>query len=331
MDINPNTMRSVQQTLNETATNQTSSLEIEAKGKHGFTHTYTVKLQRDADAYPHAEVSRRHAFFGSTGETSRSIEATLNQSIGTPQVVGKMALSDGRQVDLKLSSRWPGVLQVGDDPNLTLSSGQVRKTGDGQFNLKDPEDFTKFYDRWNSDTLTLYRGVSSSHFSWDGMIKNHQVRSEGSNDIPTFTMGSAKTRWIPTADKLPLTVVVATGNHTSTVGDAMRDGQENILLGAVLGFDVGKTRQTPVCYLNSGETVVRGPSNSFRVSHLVVSSGGSYQAKPFSGTLDDLPQPAPYGPPGQVDDQTVQIQANKWIEASQQHVDKLIQEGKLQA
>jgi hypothetical protein len=118
---------------------------------------------------------------------------------------------------------------------------------------------TQFIQAYLHGGVTWYRGVGINHFAWGALQLRGVLASEGTADIPTFTMGNATpTRWIPGVNDRGTAEVIAQTVPQSEPG--LRDLlARNIPFpsGAILRLHVATPMS--VAYINAGEQVVRGP------------------------------------------------------------------------
>lgn len=179
--------------------------------------------------------------------------------------VGTMQLND-RTVEVR-KSPWQNALQIGKEPRVTFQSALVTvNKGNVAFSRAgDTAAFSDLYKRWEQGDISLIRGISSNHFSWNEIVADGIARSEGDVDAPMATMSGGKTRWLPTAldDESNRFMVagISQGNHLPVLRDAMRDEAqgENVIAGAILKFTAGKNHPLNINYLYDGEIVVQGP------------------------------------------------------------------------
>jgi hypothetical protein len=158
----------------------------------------------------------------------------------------------------------------------------------------------RFIQAYEGSGVEWYRGVGISHFAWATLRSYGTLTSEGTADIPTFTMGNATpTRWIPgdldegTAQALAATV----SRDAPGLRELLEQGVP-FPSGAVLGMKIKSP--APVAWLNQGEQVVRGPipeaSLEVRAVHVYGAGGMSRWTERIPGPRD-LPPAAPYGEP----------------------------------
>jgi hypothetical protein len=180
-----------------------------------------------------------------------------------------------------------------------------------QYRFKDVQgssDFDDFYPDWLMNNALLYRGISGNHFSWDrikGSFFSHpELKSEGTADIPTYTMGNEQpTAWLPTDMVLGTAVNVALGNMDQFT--AAKSNTASVPVGIVASIRVGKSLGKPICYLNPGETVVKGPLRypAFGIHQLVwLEFNGITNSNWLGGLAPDKLMPVrPYKPASQGD------------------------------
>ena len=106
---------------------------------------------------------------------------------------------------------------------------------------------------WKANALVLYRGFPGCHFCWPHLLAG-ELRSEGNDDYPTFTMGGS-TRWLPTAD---LATAQGVSLQCTDVYTRALSMNEPVPLGFTVAIPLGNGRGKPLCWLNAGEIVVQG-------------------------------------------------------------------------
>lgn len=222
--------------------------------------------------------------------------------VGTLQI-------NGKSVEVR-KSPWSNSYQIGKDSRLTFQRSIVsEQNGIVTFNRSsDRESFAALYEKWQQGEVNLIRGISSSHFSWNEIVTDGVVRSEGDLDHPMATMGGSNTRWLPTAmDDAPNRLMVAGiagGNQMEPIRDAMADEQRagDVLTGVILKFTVGADRPLPINFLYDGEIVVQGPVKAPDFIVDTVLTGDVFSSIDISslGSKYDelLPLAAPYQPDG---------------------------------
>jgi hypothetical protein len=153
------------------------------------------------------------------------------------------------------------------------------------------KNFVKLY---QSGNLVWARGVGISHFGWDALRKG-VVASEGTADIPTFTMGNAvPTRWLPGVYVPKEATDIGFSVPPDAAGMREMMTRKDVPTGATALYKVPPT--APVAYLNDGEQVVRGPLHGADVSiYCVVMVGpGPIKYVAQNSKPTDLPPAAPY-------------------------------------
>jgi hypothetical protein len=125
-------------------------------------------------------------------------------------------------------------------------------------------EFIDFFDNWNHNILTLTREFSTDHFCWPELRQGRLV-SEGSADLPMFTMGNTqKTRWLPTAyyPDYPNGIggIALAGVKKYTL-EFIEGTGAFVPIGVYARIVVGRSKPLKICWLNGGETVVQGPLN----------------------------------------------------------------------
>ncbi|KWO87409.1 hypothetical protein WM32_10710 [Burkholderia ubonensis] len=217
--------------------------------------------------------------------------------------IGKMEI-DGKSVEIR-KSPWKNSYQIGTESRLTFQSALVSVTNKKvTFNRPgDQKAFSQLYQRWQEGDANLIRGISSSHFSWNEIITDKTVRSEGDDDTPMATMGGSKSRWLPTAldDESNRIMVsgIASGNHVDAIRDALHNQEhlDDVLAGAILTFKAGKDSPLNINFLYDGEIVVQGPVShpDFKIDSLIT---GNILSPVDVSHIEDydetLPLAAPY-------------------------------------
>jgi hypothetical protein len=180
---------------------------------------------------------------------------------------------DGERFALKKTS-WHKMWQFGNEDfyvfEQCLRQTQGPRTGTFASLLPDTTEFVpsapddRFvvaeYKAWLAGAHILYRGFSTQHKKWDDLQAEWMMYSEGIGDSPSFTdckPSEGGTRWLP-ATTLP---VMAQGLARGT-NDAFTQPlslHDPIALGLVAEVVTGKSRGIGVCFLNGGESVIRGP------------------------------------------------------------------------
>ena len=130
------------------------------------------------------------------------------------------------------------------------------------------------------------------------------LKSEGTADVPTYTMGNAQpTRWLPTDLTANAPVGIAAGNMDQFT--AQKSATDAVPVGIVMKVQVGRNLGRPIAYLNPGETVVRGPLNypQFTIHWLCwLSAAGVTNTNWLGGLAPDKLMPVrPYQPASQAD------------------------------
>lgn len=146
---------------------------------------------------------------------------------------------------------------------------------------------------WKANTLVLYRGFPGCHFCWPH-LQNDILRSEGDDDIPTFTMGGA-TRWLPTAD---LNTAQGVSIQCTDVYTRALSLNEPIPIGFTVAIRLGKNRGIPLCWLNAGEIVVRGPlaMGEYRIHSISWYDVQQIDFRPCPPAIATFPPQRPYLP-----------------------------------
>jgi hypothetical protein len=152
----------------------------------------------------------------------------------------------------------------------------------------------EFITLYNSGSMILYRGFSVSHFSYNVLKETGVLGSEGTSDIPTFTMNNhSPTRWIPCMYEVGLPDGIA---HTVPQDDAgLREiiNRKAVPIGVTVQYTI--TSPMPVAYINSGEQLIRGPiAGGVTIYRLILLGPNGYSYKLLGGNTSDLPPGAPY-------------------------------------
>lgn len=216
------------------------------------------------------------------------------------KIIGQVFI-DKKWRDVK-ESDWPNwAYQIGDEPRLTFSNKanfvwlEKQENGVAVKFASDEikEAFENLYKDWHAGKINLLRGVSANHFSWDEIVRDGIIRSDGPNDSPRATMSTEKTtapkpknpkkimdteapegrfwaedgtRWLPTDVDTPknreVVEGIAKGNladYTGEVKNALINNSPDILAGMVLNIEAGKDSKLNICMITAGEIVVQGP------------------------------------------------------------------------
>jgi hypothetical protein len=174
-------------------------------------------------------------------------------------------VSDYFMVPIKPSTKYKTCWQVMDKEFYVTAMAveKIQKPRGAPSSLSEAyrlrEDEVAFHDlltKWMNGSLILYRGFPGCHFCWPDLMDGKLI-SEGIEDKPTFTMGGARTRWLPAAEQWDLAVgPTRQCLDTFTRGLALH---KHIPIGFTVKILAGSSRNVPLCWLNSGEIVVRGP------------------------------------------------------------------------
>ncbi len=151
-----------------------------------------------------------------------------------------------------------------------------------------------FAAQYQSGNLEWFRGLGVSHFAWDA-LRRGVVASEGTADIPTFTMDNpVATRWLPGVylSNEARDIGLSVPQDAKGVRDLMT--RMDVPTGVAIRYRVPPT--APVAFLSDGEQVVRGPLTGAHVSvYCVVTMGpGGIQYVAQNSALHNLPPAAPY-------------------------------------
>jgi hypothetical protein len=134
--------------------------------------------------------------------------------------------------------------------------------------------------------LVLYRAFAASHFCWPQLRASGALVSEGSNDIPTYTMFGEKTSWLPFApgDHHDVAAIAAGSTDEATRALSLK---HPVMLGVVVSYTCDErrldNRAAAICWLNGGETAVRGPllKGEFEFSHVMWMHNRMLSTKPW--------------------------------------------------
>lgn len=178
-----------------------------------------------------------------------------------------------------LSGQYPDFYSINGMPLLVHRQVIKRKENFG--------DLISFIGWYLGKGIQCYRGINIAHFAWEVLRTQGILASDGSNDMPTFTMGEP-TRWLPFDSNLDIPQLIAgsPGRENAGLLEILGEGVE-IPIGAVIPFVANIN--TPVAYLNAGEKVVRGPLKINKVD-VVTSNRHILPGIP----VGDLPEAAPY-------------------------------------
>lgn len=200
----------------------------------------------------------------------------------------------------KYKNRWQVMgKELYIDVNVTM---KIEKPGTAPlscseaYRITDDGLFHQLLTSWMSGSYVLYRGFPGCHFCWPRLLMG-QLESEGKDDRPEFTMGGGATRWLPTADR-DLARGVSLQCCDGFTQELARN--EHIPIGFTVGIPAGSSRNLPLCWLNSGEIVVRGPlvSGQYLMESITWFRNGihSYTPWPPGFTNLFLPPQRPYLP-----------------------------------
>ncbi len=188
------------------------------------------------------------------------------------------------------STVYPGFRRYGNTNLLALTAGN--------FNGGPPSAaLTNFAADYLAGNLVWYRGVAVCHFSWEA-LRQGIVASEGTADLPTFTMGHGITsRWLPGVDNqlLAHNVALAFGGAQNPGLNDVATNIGEVPTGAVVRFAVPTT--APVAFLNPGEAVVRGPlvGAQFTIDSVTIMGPATLRDAVGAVAPAQLPPAAPYG------------------------------------
>ncbi|MBI1835365.1 MAG: DUF4157 domain-containing protein [Burkholderiales bacterium] len=177
----------------------------------------------------------------------------------------------------------------------------------------DDANLQTFVNLYNSGNMNWYRGLSISHFSYEQVRGAGVLASEGTADIPTFTMGNpTPTRWLPGLYDSQLADAVAHSLAGSDAGLTEIATRKSVPIGVTVQYPI--TAPNPIAYLNDGEQVVRGPITGATVFRLILLGPGGYSYKLAGGATTDLPPAAPYqAAVGSPDIVAWEAQIDQWL------------------
>lgn len=216
-------------------------------------------------------------------------------------------VSDRFMVPIELSQKYPGRWQVMGkefyvDVNTTKKTAIPRgapSSCNAAYSINEDAQFHDLLTSWMNGSLVLYRGFPGCHFCWPDLL-NGQLKSEGVDDKPEFTMsdsGKGSTRWLPTADRDLARGVSLQCCDQFTRGLALH---EHIPIGFTVKIPAGSALSLPLCWLNAGEIVVRGPlwSGQYQMESITWLRNGItyYTAWPLRFPNMFLPPQRPYKP-----------------------------------
>jgi len=217
------------------------------------------------------------------------LEQVRQLNTGMKQEPRKFSLKNRPKDGMRFidSKAYPGMVRL-EGANLLINPRDGFRDGEPT------QELLNFIDAYQNGTLEWYRGLSISHFAWES-LRMGVLASEGTRDIPTFTMdANTPTRWLPGVNTLGMTEGIA---RTIARDDAgLRDlaTRMEIPTGAVVKYTVPP--DAPVAYLNDGEQVVRGPISGGNISvHAVYLLGpDSLRLVAQGASPTELPPAAPY-------------------------------------
>lgn len=210
-------------------------------------------------------------------------------------------------VPIQLSKHYQNRWQVMDGElyiDLQATAITVKPTNappscNAAYRIQDEILFHNFLTSWMDGSLVLYRGFPGCHFCWPDLLMG-QLKSEGDEDKPEFTMsdsGKGTTRWLPTASRDLARGVSLQCCDQFTRGLALH---EHIPIGFTVKIPAGSSKKLSVCWLNSGEIVVRGPliSGQYQMESITWLRNGitSYTMWPLEFPNLFLPPQRPYKP-----------------------------------
>ncbi len=167
------------------------------------------------------------------------------------------------------------------------------------YSIADEVSFHALLTSWMDGSLVLYRGFPGCHFCWPDLL-NGELKSEGNDDYPEFTMsdsGKGTTRWLPTANR---DLARGVSLQCCDAHTQMLSLHEHIPIGFTVKIPAGSFQKIPLCWLNAGEIVVKGPliSGQYQLESITWLRNGitSYMVWPTGFTNLFLPPQRPYKP-----------------------------------
>lgn len=153
------------------------------------------------------------------------------------------------------------------------------------------EEFADLFNRYLSSSLVLYRGVGRWHETWGSIMDDGVIPSLGEGMTGDFD--TRETSFIPFSSSLEIAVKFARSTINTHASDTLKKGvKKNIseVEGYSTGddFDVGVVLKISVnsndavCFINLGETQVKGPINDFEIERRL--KMGTTLRKTFEGT-----------------------------------------------
>lgn len=179
------------------------------------------------------------------------------------------------------SGTYPGMLHKV-DTNLLIKPA-----------MKNDGDLPAFILEYESGQMIWFRGMSVGHFAYGALRSYGVLASEGTADVPTFTMGNANpSRWLPGLNKVETADGLAHTVGREEPGLREITDRVDVPIGVTLEYPV--VPPAYIAYLNGGEQVIRGPIQNPRVYRVICLGPGGYSYKHQGGALADLPPVAPY-------------------------------------
>jgi hypothetical protein len=167
-------------------------------------------------------------------------------------------------------------------------------------NSRGEKPFYEMLKGWLGDGFDFYRGLSISHFSYPDCVYKGTIKSEGDNDLPTFTMAKAGTKWLPGCWEADLCESLALSIDCPYT-KALPEFREGVMpLGITIKVRVGKDCAVKkVAWMNDGEQCVPGPiawPGEFVIHSIQILNQSNFAncQVPPTFSLGDLPPVRPY-------------------------------------
>lgn len=214
-------------------------------------------------------------------------------------------------------SSYPGRIKL-NEGDLYVNSQSIRKTeqpwhktlGINEFHeFRSPSEakaFDTMLSAWKGNSLELYRGITGCHFNWPALM-NGELRSEGDNDYPTYTMYGEETCWLPS--DMVVGLAQSAGDTCTDEFSVALSMKEPIASAIAVSVNCGINSGRTICWLNEGEIAIRGPLRigEYRMHSIMWRYHGLGEWHRWPHALVDVPSlPAqrPYKPssPKQIED-----------------------------
>lgn len=197
--------------------------------------------------------------------------------------------------------QYGGFIKVAKGP-LYINKQDVKPHEDA-YRFGRNSSFDTFYGKWLKNEADWYRGFNCSHFSYEELQQHGILRSEGTADVPRFTMGETekkkKTLWLPGCwDRLLCESVSVSGTDPFMVELSKDDSSSRIPCGITVVASLGTSLGIDLAWISGGEQLVRGPlnGNQFRVCSILWYMKGRRVICSFNGGFENLPPLRPWKP-----------------------------------